>query len=78
MCRRFGASMIHVLCHVVHDRVHTGVYYRHIHVNMLAGKYSTTRAGTSNNNNNNTRCQQTFAKFHSVRRREKAPSCLLC
>ena len=80
MCRRFGASMIHVLCHVVHDRVHTGVYYRNIHVNMLASKYSTTRPGTSNNNNNNsnTRCQQTFAKFQSARRREKAPSCLLC
>ena len=73
--------MIHVLCHVVHDRVHTGVYYRNIHVNMLAGKYSTTRPGTSNNNNNNnnnsTRCQQTFA-VNSARRREKAPSCLLC
>ena len=61
--------MIHVLCHVVHDRVHTGVYYRNIHVNMLASKYSTTRPGTSNNNNNNsnTRCQQTFAKFQSAR-----------
>ena len=75
--------MIHVLCHVVHDRVHTGVYYRHIHVNMLAGKYSTTRPGTSSNNNNNnsnnnTRCQQTFAKFLSARRREKAPFCFLC
>ena len=72
--------MIHVLCHVVHDRVHTGVYYRNIHVNMLAGKYSTTKPGTSSSssNNNSTRCQQTFAKFHSVRRREKAPYCLLC
>ena len=69
--------MIHVLCHVVHDRVHTGVYYRNIHVNMLAGKYSTTRPGTSsNNNNNNTRCQQTFASFHSARRR--GPYFLLC
>ena len=77
MCRRFGASMIHVLCHVVHDRVHTGVYYRNIHVNMLAGKYSTTRPGTSSNNSNNTRCQQTFA-VNKARRREKAPYCLLC
>ena len=72
--------MIHVLCHVVHDRVHTGVYYRNIHVNMLAGKYSTTKPGTSSSssNNNSTRCQQTFAKFHSARRREKAPYCLSC
>ena len=67
--------MIHVLCHVVHDRVHTGVYYRNIHVNMLAGKYSTTRAGTSinNNNNNNTRCQQTFAKFPQCPEKGEGP-----
>ena len=54
--------MIHVLCHVVHDRVHTGVFYRNIHVNMLAARYSTTRAG---NSNNSTRCQQTFVNFTS-------------
>ena len=60
--------MIHVLCHVVHDRVHTGVFYRNIHVNMLAARYSTTRAGNSNSsssNNNSTRCQQTFVNFTS-------------
>ena len=60
--------MIHVLCHVVHDRVHTGVFYRNIHVNMLAARYSTTRAGNSNNSsssNNKTRCQQTFVNFTS-------------
>ena len=60
--------MIHVLCHVVHDRVHTGVFYRNIHVNMLAARYSTTRAGnssSSSSNNNSTRCQQTFVNFTS-------------
>ena len=62
--------MIHVLCHVVHDRVHTGVFYRNIHVNMLAARYSTTRAGNSgsgnnNNSSSNTRCQQTFVNFTS-------------
>ena len=60
--------MIHVLCHVVHDRVHTGVFYRNIHVNMLAARYSTTRPGNSSSNNNNstsTRCQPTFVNFTS-------------
>ena len=58
--------MVHVLCHVVHDRVHTGVFYRNIHVNMLAARYTTTRAGNSgSNNSNSTRCQQTFVNFTS-------------
>ena len=61
--------MIHVLCHVVHDRVHTGVFYRNIHVNMLAARYSTARAGnSSSSSSNSTRCQQTLVNFTSRRR----------